>query len=56
MGMVAGTGIGGLLAQPALHYPDVFSPQGLFGRCGFNYVALSYDVLKRTRREEQNER
>ncbi|CAN0329264.1 unnamed protein product, partial [Pylaiella littoralis] len=29
-GIVAGTGIGGLLAQPALHYPGVFSPAGLF--------------------------
>ncbi|CAM9145508.1 unnamed protein product, partial [Hapterophycus canaliculatus] len=30
--MVLGTGVGGLLAQPAVHHPNVFSPTGLFGR------------------------
>ncbi|CAN0329539.1 unnamed protein product [Pylaiella littoralis] len=29
---VLGAGIGGLLAQPALHYPGTFSATGLFGR------------------------
>lgn len=32
MGFVLGTGIGGLLAQPALHYPGVFSLTGVFAR------------------------
>ncbi|CAB1106620.1 unnamed protein product [Ectocarpus sp. CCAP 1310/34] len=30
--LIFGTGIGGLLAQPALHYPEYFSATGLFGR------------------------
>ncbi|CAN0494585.1 unnamed protein product, partial [Scytosiphon promiscuus] len=30
--MVLGTGIGGVLAQPAIHHPEIFSPTGLFGR------------------------
>jgi len=34
MGLIVGTGIGGLLVAPAINYPDVFSPIGLFARCG----------------------
>ena len=30
--LVIGTGIGGLLAQPAVNYPSTFSEEGLFGR------------------------
>lgn len=30
--LVLGTGIGGLLASPAVHYPNVFSSTGLFAR------------------------
>lgn len=30
--IVLGTGVGGLLAQPALNYPSVFSESGIFGR------------------------
>ncbi|CAN0090137.1 unnamed protein product [Ectocarpus sp. 4 AP-2014] len=33
--MVVGTGVGGLLAQPAVHYPSLFSATGLFGRYPF---------------------
>eukprot|EP00752_Nemacystus_decipiens_P004106 g3756.t1 len=33
--MVIGTGVGGLLAQPALHFPGVFPTTGLFGRYPF---------------------
>lgn len=33
--MVVGTGVGGLLAQPAVHYPSLFSATGLFGRLVF---------------------
>ncbi|CAN0354461.1 unnamed protein product [Ascophyllum nodosum] len=32
MGLVLGTGIGGLLATPAVNFPGVFSPTGLFAR------------------------
>lgn len=31
-GLVIGPAFGGLLAQPATHYPNVFSESGLFGR------------------------
>lgn len=31
-GLVIGPAFGGLLAQPATHYPTVFSESGLFGR------------------------
>ncbi|CAM9990827.1 unnamed protein product, partial [Ectocarpus fasciculatus] len=30
--IVFGTGVGGILAQPAVHYPSVFAATGLFGR------------------------
>lgn len=54
MSLVMGTGIGGLLAAPALHYPTVFSPTGLFGRCskqekegplGMETLTRRYDYL-----------
>ncbi|CAM9287714.1 unnamed protein product [Ectocarpus sp. 8 AP-2014] len=32
IGLVIGPGLGGLLAEPATHYPTVFSESGLFGR------------------------
>ncbi|CAM9775793.1 unnamed protein product [Scytosiphon promiscuus] len=32
IGLVIGPGLGGLLAEPATHYPTVFSETGLFGR------------------------
>ncbi|CAM9321014.1 unnamed protein product, partial [Laminaria digitata] len=32
VGMVLGSGVGGMLAEPAHHYPAVFSESGLFGR------------------------
>ncbi|CBN75080.1 conserved unknown protein [Ectocarpus siliculosus] len=32
IGLVIGPGLGGLLAEPATHYPTVFSQSGLFGR------------------------
>ena len=34
-GIVIGTGIGGLLAQPALMYPTIFSPTGVFAKYVF---------------------
>ncbi|CAM9645936.1 unnamed protein product [Ectocarpus fasciculatus] len=46
--LIFGTGIGGLLAQPALHYPGVFSATGLFGRFPFllpNLVGAAMSVL-----------
>eukprot|EP00752_Nemacystus_decipiens_P005837 g5273.t1 len=35
IGMIVGTGVGGLLSQPAVHYPGSFSATGLFGRFPF---------------------
>lgn len=32
VGLVVGPGLGGLLSEPAKHYPAVFSESGLFGR------------------------
>ncbi|CAM9718286.1 unnamed protein product, partial [Laminaria digitata] len=32
VGLVIGSGLGGLLAEPAKHYPALFSESGLFGR------------------------
>ncbi|CAM9674916.1 unnamed protein product [Ectocarpus sp. 6 AP-2014] len=46
--LIFGTGIGGLLAQPALHYPGFFSATGLFGRFPFllpNLVGAVMSVL-----------
>ncbi|CAM9674846.1 unnamed protein product, partial [Ectocarpus sp. 6 AP-2014] len=43
--MVIGTGIGGLLAQPALHYPTFFSPTGLFAMYPFLLPNLVGAVL-----------
>ncbi|CAM9138178.1 unnamed protein product, partial [Hapterophycus canaliculatus] len=46
--LVLGTGVGGLLAQPALHYPGVFSPSGVFGRFPFllpNFVGAVMSFL-----------
>ncbi|CAB1097632.1 unnamed protein product [Ectocarpus sp. CCAP 1310/34] len=43
--MVIGTGIGGLLVQPALHYPTLFSPTGLFARYPFLLPNLVGAVL-----------
>ncbi|CAM9177422.1 unnamed protein product [Scytosiphon promiscuus] len=46
--LVIGTGIGGLLAQPALHYPSVFSASGIFGRLPFllpNFVGAVMSLL-----------
>lgn len=40
-GLVIGPAIGGLLAQPAQHYPTVFSESGIFGRCGCVRVSHS---------------
>ena len=30
--LVVGTGIGGLLAQPAMNYPELFSATSVFGK------------------------
>ncbi|KIW08515.1 hypothetical protein, variant 4 [Verruconis gallopava] len=35
IGTILGPMIGGILSEPALHYPDVFSPQGVFARYPF---------------------
>ncbi|EXJ60162.1 hypothetical protein A1O7_04314 [Cladophialophora yegresii CBS 114405] len=32
LGSIAGSALGGFLAQPARFYPDVFSPEGIFGQ------------------------
>ena len=32
LGAVLGPGVGGMLAQPADHYPGTFSQDGMFGR------------------------
>ena len=31
-GLVMGTGLGGILAEPATNFPSVFSESGIFGR------------------------
>ena len=33
LGAILGPGIGGILAEPAVHYPRTFSNDGIFGRC-----------------------
>ncbi|CAN0447881.1 unnamed protein product, partial [Ascophyllum nodosum] len=35
MGLLVGSGLGGLLATPAINYPGLFSPTGLFARYPF---------------------
>ncbi|CAM9142011.1 unnamed protein product [Ectocarpus fasciculatus] len=48
VGIVFGSAIGGLLAQPADHYPSLFSATGVFGRFPFlfpNLVAAGSSLL-----------
>lgn len=33
LGVLTGSGLGGVLAQPATHYPRTFPESGVFGRC-----------------------
>lgn len=33
VGGLIGPGIGGLLTEPAIHHPNIFSEHGIFGRC-----------------------
>ena len=47
MGLIVGTGIGGLLATPAINFPGVFSPTGLFARCS---IASDNKGAKRAQR------
>ncbi|CAN0421305.1 unnamed protein product, partial [Ascophyllum nodosum] len=35
LGLVVGPGLGGILAEPAIHFPSVFSESGIFGRFPF---------------------
>ncbi|CAN0479237.1 unnamed protein product, partial [Laminaria digitata] len=32
LGAILGPGVGGMLVNPAKHYPGTFSPHGIFGR------------------------
>ena len=48
MGLVLGTGIGGLLATPAVNFPGVFSPTGLFARCSVAIYSNQYSGRYRT--------
>lgn len=47
--MIVGTGVGGLLAQPAVHHPSLFSATGLFGRLVFiiGYYSLAFGSIGR---------
>lgn len=40
MSLVFGTGLGGLLAQPTVHFPETFAASGLFGRWESRYASL----------------
>lgn len=40
IGAVLGPGVGGMLAEPAVSYPGIFSEDGVFGRCVCWYQVL----------------
>lgn len=43
LGAVFGPGVGGMLVNPAKHYPGTFSQHGIFGRCWF-WNMLIFDL------------
>lgn len=48
LGSIIGSAMGGFLAQPAKFYPDIFPPDGLFGRYPYllpNLVAMAVIVV-----------
>lgn len=42
LALVVGPGVGGILAEPAIHYPSTFSESGIFGRYNLSWTCCPF--------------